>query len=207
MLIVPETIEYCLEIMDGSKRPPVDKWQSSVKLARYDVSFVHNAIYFINNGQGLTELQRKLALKLTEKYRRQFKKMGLQVEPLVENPVWKTPLRQVDRTKSVEVDNDSIYIRFPYDQDRIRDLHHKVRDGVLIDEGSKSQWHPELKFWKFEKLEPNFLYLYNWAKEFEFTVGEKMEEEYKEYQKILDNKSKYSIHASMKDGQLLYSKK
>ena len=47
--------------------------------------------------------------------------MGLQVEPLVENPVWKTPLRQVDRTKSVEVDNDSIHIKFPMIQDRIRE--------------------------------------------------------------------------------------
>ena len=203
MLIVPETIEYCIEVMEGSKKPPVDKWQHTVKLARYDVSFVHNAMYYIANGQGLTELQRNLAVKLTLKYRRQFKKMGLAVEPIVENPVWKTPLREVDRTKSVEVDDNFIYIRFPYEQDKIKELHQKVRDGVLIDEGMKSQWNPELKFWKFEKLEPNFIHLYNWAKDIGFTVGEKMEQEYKSYEKILDNKSKYSIHASIKDGQIV----
>ena len=203
MLIVPETIEYCIEVMEGSKKPPVDKWQHTVKLARSDVSFVHNAMYYIANGQGLTELQRSLAVKLTLKYRRQFKKMGLAVEPIVENPVWKTPLREVDRTKSVEVDDNFIYIRFPYEQDKIRELHQKVRDGVLIDEGMKSQWNPELKFWKFEKLEPNFIHLYNWAKDIGFTVGEKMEQEYKSYKKILDNKSKYSIHASIKDGQIV----
>ncbi|OUW32490.1 MAG: hypothetical protein CBD31_01560 [Flavobacteriaceae bacterium TMED171] len=202
-MLVPKNIEYCISIMNGSGSPPVDKYQKSIKLARYDVSFVHNAMFFISNGQGLTSLQRNLAVKLTTKYRKQFKKMGINVIPTCENPVWETPIREVDRSKTIDIDEEHIYIRFPYDSERIKEINQKVRDGELIDEGTRSQWFADKKYWKFEKIETNFVKLYNWSKEHNIIVSDRMEKEYKQYENIFTNKSKYSIYATMEKEKLI----
>jgi len=198
----PENIEYCIQIMNGTVTPPVTKYQSSIKLARYDISFVQNATFFINNGQGLTELQRNLAIKLTNKYRRQYKKMGIYIDKIVENPVWATPLRKVDRTKSFDVDNESIYLKFPYDQERIKELHQQIRDGQLITEGSQSNWKQTERYWKFDLIEPNMVLLWSWARDNGFVPSDDAKKIYDKYQEIQLNKKKYSIHAIVEDGKL-----
>lgn len=198
----PENIEYCIQIMNGTVTPPVTKYQSSIKLARYDISFVQNATFFINNGQGLTELQRNLAIKLTNKYRRQYKKMGIYIDKIVENPVWATPLRKVDRTKAFDVDNESIYLKFPYDQERIKELHQQIRDGQLITEGSQSNWKQTERYWKFDLIEPNMVLLWSWARDNGFVPSDDAKKIYDKYQEIQLNKKKYSIHAIVEDGKL-----
>ena len=198
----PENIEYCIQVMNGTVTPPVTRYQSSIKLARYDISFVQNATFFINNGQGLTELQRNLAVKLTNKYRRQYKKMGIYIDKIVEEPVWVTPIRKVDRTRSLEIDSEKIFLRFPYDQERIKEIHQQIRDGDLITTGDGSNWNQQEKVWSFDLLEPNMVKIWNWARDNNFIPSDNAKNLYAKYQDILVNKNKYSIHAVVEDGKI-----
>ena len=154
--------------MAGMIEPPVIpkvkgiRIGSYIKLARYDVNFVNNVSSFISNKQGMTSRQRELAVKLTDKYRKQFRRLGIDVTQIAKEPIFAQPERQVDRTKKMSMDEDFIYLKFPYSQELIKDVNTFLRDEKLYHNGN-SKWVPEDKLWHINNNESNFVMLYNWS--------------------------------------------
>lgn len=87
-----------------------------ISLARYDVNIVNSMSSHTMNNGALTDRQGELALKLVEKYKRQFANKGVDVAPSVQNPKFRLPLRIVDRSKTLNIVGDSIVLKFPYDK-------------------------------------------------------------------------------------------
>ena len=199
-LHLPDDIEYCIEIMAGMIEPPVIpkvkgiRIGSYIKLARYDVNFVNNVSSFISNKQGMTSRQRELAVKLTDKYRKQFRRLGIDVTQIAKEPIFSQPERQVDRTKKMSMDEDFIYLKFPYSQELIKDVNTFLRDEKLYHNGN-SKWVPEDKLWHINNNESNFVMLYNWSYNNGFERSEEVEKYQKEIRKILDNKLDYIPYA------------
>ena len=120
-MLQPSDIEDCMKFAIGlipTPIPPRFK-NKPISLANYDVSFVNNVVRSINSGDGLSDKQRDLSVKLVAKYVRQFKKLGIDVSTIVQNPTFSSPLRQVDRTRTIEITQDRIYIKFPYNKEMI----------------------------------------------------------------------------------------
>ena len=92
-----------------------------ISLARYDIQIVDSMANATAFGTALTDRQAELAVKLILKYRRQFAKLGIDVGP-VENPVFRMTPRKMDRTKSIWIADDCIHVKFPYDNNLIKDL-------------------------------------------------------------------------------------
>ena len=157
------TVEEYLEIIAG-KRDPAGKLQSTgfflgyamkpiVSLARYDVSFLDSVTDTTLQGNALTDRQAELAVKLVQKYTRQLATLGISTAS-VNPPVYRKPLRQIDRTRSISLEGNKICMRFPYDNGLIqsfRDLGKEGQGTIKFDRDSK--------VWRLSLTEYNI----NWA--------------------------------------------
>ena len=89
---------------------------SPIALARYDVAIVRSMSSSTVGGTALTDRQSELAIKLVDKYKRQFATNGVDVLPSVQNPQFRLAVRAIDRTKAVFIRDEKIVLKFPYDK-------------------------------------------------------------------------------------------
>jgi hypothetical protein len=124
-------------------------------LARYDVKIVESmANSTVWGSMALTDKQGELALKLVEKYRRQYANHGIDITSIIENPQWRMPLRKVDRTQRIWLEDGEIRIKFPYNQNWIDD----IRKFKEVSQGY-AEWRHDEKYWSLGLTEYNV----NWA--------------------------------------------
>jgi hypothetical protein len=195
----PSDIEYCLKVAIGmiaSPVPPRFK-NKPISLANYDVSFVNNAVKSINAGEGLSDRQRELSIKLVGKYTRQYKKLGVDVTEIVKNPIFTSPLRQVDRTRFVETDMEKIYVKFPYN----KEMMNSFRLVMKTVHTNINEWNKETKQYELEFNEYNLLHVYNWSKKYRFKYQDTVEDLINQFQDIINNRGKYAIQLVVTDEQ------
>ena len=127
-----------------------------IKLARYDEPIVAGMAEQLNQNTGFTDKQAELAHKIVMKYRKQWTGIGYDVEHL-SVPKYRLPIRKIDRRKIVDIKNNQIQLRFPYDQDLISKIRAAVNDipGSLF-------FDREQRAWCAAMIEPRIV----WAKEF-----------------------------------------
>lgn len=170
MITFPHIEDY-LEVLGGyreitanGKSPgPINIFGSHnkvISLARYDVNIVSNmSSHTIGNGS-LTDRQSELAVKLVDKYKRQFALHGVDVAPSVQNPQFRLAIRYIDRSKTIRIDNNRIVVRFPYDKAMVPEITAAAKESR-----GKFTFNRENKHWELALTESNV----NWA----MTFGEK----------------------------------
>jgi hypothetical protein len=169
------TVEDYLEVIAGKRDitsgvikptswfagPPMDP---IINLARYDVSFLDSVTDHTIGGKPLTDKQAELAVKIVQKYRKQLTALGVEVfEPGTER--YRIPLRQIDRSKSVDIEGEYIVLRFPYDQKLIE----QIRANSKESQGRVS-FNREAKQWRIGLTEFNVNWVVEFAKQNEFKV-------------------------------------
>ena len=87
-----------------------------ISLARYDIGIVQSMGSHTVTGGSLTDRQAQLAIKLVGKYRKQFRKIGVDVEAFLANPQFRNNIRIIDRTRQFLLRNNKIVAKFPYDK-------------------------------------------------------------------------------------------
>lgn len=154
-------VEDYIELLSGQDfswialRPkPVIK----IKLARYDISIVTNMADNTVWGTALTDRQAELAVRLILKYRRQFAKFGIDVSPLESSPVYRLPLRKIDRSKTLKIIDNQMVLKFPYDEKMIQ----QVREFQQVSQG-KVFWNSIAKTWNIAITEFNVNYIVTWG--------------------------------------------
>lgn len=161
-------VEDYIEVLAGYEPNTVNLFMSpkqNISLARYDVQIVESmAVTTLYNSTALTDKQGELAVKLVLKYRKQFAKMGVDVTP-VENPVWRIPLRKIDRTKSIWLEDGIIKIKFPYNQEHINQIR-EFKDSAM----GSGTWNNDEKIWLFGLTEYNVNWLVSWGTLNSFTI-------------------------------------
>ena len=125
----------------------------AISLARYDTTIVDSMSAHTYWGGALTDRQADLAVRLVLKYRKQFARYGIDVTP-AENPQFRKPVRVVNRSKQIWLDDQRIGIRFPYDLPMIK----AVQEERNISQGSM-RYNQEEKVWYLAITEANV----NWA--------------------------------------------
>ena len=142
-------------------------------LARYDVNIVNSmANSTVWGGMALTDKQGELAVKLVLKYRKQFANHNIDITP-VETPVWRLPLRKVDRSQKVWIDDDRIKIKFPYNQNWIDDFR-KFKESSQ----GYAEWNMDEKSWNLSITEYNVNWLVTWARSRDFDVDPNLQKLY-----------------------------
>lgn len=165
-LITYNHVEDYLELLAGyhptsvigtSLTTPTSKLLD-VSLARYDVAIVESMAQHTMFGGSLTDKQAELTVALILKYKRQFAKAGIDVSP-VEHPIFRKPIRFIDRTKRLEIENEILTLHFPYDKQLISDLNafQKTSQGHAV-------FNHNDKVWRFGLTETNIYWLVSWAR-------------------------------------------
>ena len=141
-------VEDYLEIINGDRNPDTGKLyglfegtQPIINLARYDVSVLGSMSAATSENRSLTDRQAELAVKIILKYQRQLEKLSIDVSP-VENPQFRHPLRTIDRRRILDIVDDHILLKFPYETkliDSVRELA-KISEGTWRFDSASKSW-------------------------------------------------------------------
>lgn len=149
-------IEDYIELMSRHHLswPPLDP---VIKMARYDEPIVTSMTDQIQRSQGFTDRQSSLAHKIVIKYKKQWTAAGYDVSAHDTNPQFRLPIRVVDRSQRIDIEDQRIIIRFPYNQELISAIRACVDSipGSLIFDNKQ-------RAWVTSAVEPRVI----WAKEF-----------------------------------------
>jgi hypothetical protein len=128
-----------------------------VSLARYDVNFLDSVTDSTLDGTSLTDRQSELALKIISKYHRQLHAQGISIDEIVKTPVYRKPIRVVDRSRSIQIQDGEIVTRFTFEQKLIE----YIRDNAKISQG-RVKFDKNTRQWRMALTEYNV----NWVSAF-----------------------------------------
>ena len=136
-------------LIDATGQDVRDPWRrpKPIKLATYDTRFVESVCQSIRNKTGLTDRQVLLAVKVIQKYKRQWTQIGLDPSYLESEDIpLQLPIREVDRTCSAWIEDKKIFIKFPYDPKVITKFNSASSEmpGHWVWDSSKKQWSLDL---------------------------------------------------------------
>ena len=194
-------VEEYIEIIAGIRDPITNKTNvsflsvSPLSLARYDVNVIASLGEQVSIGGALTDRQAELCVKIVSKYEKQLAKLGVDVTP-IQNPVYRVPLRQMDRTKTLTIEDNFIYLKFPY----IESLVQSVKTFAKESQG-RCHFEREQKRWKLGLTEYNINWAVNFAKTNEFEIGS--DAEYWMTQILECEKNPYEIKLTVDDERLI----
>ena len=167
MTIFPYIEDYLLFFsgrIDNHGNPPKNTWQTlpfPVQLATYDVKFVESTaeqltpLFGFGTSRALTDKQAKLLEHLIQKYERQLHKHRVD-QPDHKN--YKHGIREINRSSELNIVDDSLVYRFPFDAARIT----TIREFAKTAEG-KVWWDHDVRVWKFALTEFNLSWVYTMA--------------------------------------------
>jgi hypothetical protein len=165
-------VEDYMEIIAGYRRPDgkdnhsiFTVGESPLSLARYDMKVVPSLAEQSIGGKGYTDRQAKLAAELVVKYERQLFKLNVDITPVKTRPEYRLPLRDIDRSTRVWVENDVIKLRFPYNVTHIE----QVREAGKISKG-KIQFNREHKCHDIALTEWNLNWVYAFCQQHGFDI-------------------------------------
>lgn len=148
-------VEDYIELLDGSEPGQIfTQANVTIRLASYDNNVVESLASHTLFGGSLTDRQAELALKLITTYQRQLAKHGIDIGTILENPQYRQPLRTINRSKEIWIDNDQLYLRFPYDKQLINQLHSHRKTSL-----GAVKFQLDEKVWQLDLTESNV----NWA--------------------------------------------
>lgn len=128
-----------------------------ISLARYDVKVIESLAEQGINNTAYTDKQAKLATDLVIKYERQLARHQIDITNIKNNPEFRMPLRVIDRTSKVWVEEEKICIKFPYVPEIIESMREQVKTSC-----GAIKFIKERKIWQAELTEYNV----NWAHTF-----------------------------------------
>ena len=170
-MLTYEHVEDYLELLAGydpnTANNPASVFNTGkhqFSLARYDVNVVESMAAHTMWDGALTDRQGELAVKLVQKYRKQFANKGIDITP-IESPAYRRPLRTINRDKRIWLEDDSIRIQFAYDSERIKDLRFFASQSQ-----GKSYWNHQTKIWSAGLTEYNVNYLVPWGNQHGFDI-------------------------------------
>ena len=173
--------------------------ETPVSLANYDVSFIMRSSTAIENNIGLTENQKKLAIKIVTKYQKQiWSKLNKDVSYLgnLKN-VTRLEVRTVDKTCNVYSDDGYWYVVFPYDPPMVDQMHKLSAHGAGV-----FAWQGDDKRWQISRNECNLCLIVTFLKQWKdhpWEVDSQTQELIQQAQVIIENKYKFIPHVDIDD--------
>ena len=164
---------------------------SGFKLNAWDEKLVYSFSDQIGRGNGFTEKQRILALKIINRHSvdlSQFLKKDL--SGFLQNPVFRLPIRQISSTKKLSVVSQGQYGKiikavFPYNEKLVL----KIRNSR--DEIGLAMWNKEEKSWEFPLNEASLQLLMEISQNEVFETDELFDELSSQVKKVISEMENY----------------
>lgn len=130
-------------------------------LNAYDRGIVVSFNTLVAGGLPFTQKQSHLAVKILTKYCSDiYYHYGTDIIDYIKQPKFLREPTKFNSAKTIEIDNDRIIVKFPYDETllaEIRDIKAKhFREKTPVE---RIDWHPDSKSWQFDLVEDNILFI------------------------------------------------
>lgn len=199
-MITFKTVEEYIEVIAGERDAVSGKlkggWANEplISLARYDVEVVRKMSEQCMNNIAMTQRQAQLATKIILNYKRQLGNKNIDVAP-VETPVYRNPLRELDYSCRLYIDNDYLCLRFPYNTKLIESIRAFGKESQ-----GKSQWAPDDKVWKIALTEYNLNWVATFAELNNFEISQEIKDLVNTVMAV--EQTGYRIELTINNGQL-----
>lgn len=161
---------------------------SPISLARYDVNIVDSlAMQTLVDNKPYTDRQAALAVKIVNKYRRQFSNLTPPVQLPDTFDCFRLGIREVDRATSVKLVDDEIHLKFPYHKEIIATV-----QSYRENSAGHMRWDSEARIWSFALSEYNLTVALGIARQSNFDFIDPKLLELEEKIKEVEN-NRYSI--------------
>jgi hypothetical protein len=167
----------------------------------WEYTFLTSVSEQIGRGNSLTEKQASLSLRIIKRYKTSLEAVFNRSIDL-DNPVFAQPFRKLHAEKTITVEDKKILVKFPYDQDLIKQLQKFVEEVAPTPintygntKGYIGGWNPDAKVWQFALREETVLWLGVNFVPLGFSVDDKFGTWFKEIFAIVDSAEEYAIMA------------
>ena len=166
--------EALIELYDHSVNYPQNLEDGpGIRLARYDSNPVSSLYRATTNPKGITDKQLELTIKLVTKYRKQWAKLGFDVSNINTDTTVDMPIRtDVDRSRTISVDNNIIIAKFPYIPKIISIFYNQSTERSCGD----IKFIKDKQRWEVAATTGNILWLNNIAEYSKFERSEEFED-------------------------------
>lgn len=199
-MITFKTVEEYIEVIAGERDVVSGKlvggWANDpiISLARYDVEVIRKMSEQCMNNIAMTQRQAQLATKIILNYKRQLGNKNIDVTP-VETPVYRNPLRELDYSCRLYLEDGNLCVRFPYNTKLIESIRAFGKESQ-----GKSQWSPDDKVWKIALTEYNLNWVATFAELNNFEISQEIKDLVNAVLEI--EQSGYKIELTINNGQL-----
>lgn len=174
-----------------------------ISIQTFDYRLVQSFTNQIWRGEGLTEKQASLSLKIIKKYYKILTAdTGVNILEFVDNPVYKNPFRQPRNIKRISISNHKderfaakcIKVEFPYNDEYINHIRQgKPKLGTAF-------WNKEERAWFFDLCEANIKFLSEWITKENFQCDEEFSHYLKQQEKIINDMDQYITVLTIDNG-------
>jgi uncharacterized protein YgfB (UPF0149 family) len=172
-----------------------DAKTSPVNLARYDVGIINSLSVQTNElARPYTDKQAELAIRLILKYTKQLNNLDI-ILPNEFNQ-FRYGIRQVDRTKKIYLENNSIVLKFPYDTKILAMVKKCVKEGI-----GSAKFDSDRKLWILGLTEYNLNWSMTVALMNEFSIETELQMLYNSLLEV--EKTSYKIELQLSDNKFI----
>lgn len=164
-----------------------------IRIQSQDSSAIHSFQTSLLSQKQLTKAQSQFILRLLQKYRVLANTAGVDVQPAIDNPLWKNTFRILDQSKKVYVEkndlgNIDIFVKFPYNY---KDIFEKEFPG------SESVWDTIKNARRIKIKNINVIHLREFAIEHELELDTEFQNLCDEIEEIWIQEENISPHSKI----------
>ena len=180
----------------------------TIALQQSDVTIIHSLSDQLQRGNGFTEKQRALTIRLVTKYAKVLSiALNYDVSVDLVTPSFKHPVRKLSGTKSVEVQlfengYKRILVKFPFNDGTVAAFR-EYKKTIPRYEATEINWNAEDTAWVFAFTEPNVLFLSKLLGN-DFTFDQSFADAADEIKEIEINIEQYVPMIIFQDGKYSY---
>lgn len=160
----------------------------------------------LTSGNGLTEKQAGLALRILNKNSLAISDVVPDIYNILVNPSWKNPFRVLPTEKKISIDEieepgspkrTAILLSFPYDHELVEEFKNR---NYKVHDVHRGSWNVRIKSWVFSLTEKNIIYLGDKLLERGFQACEKFSNYYNELKAACNEFDKHVPMLSYRNG-------
>ena len=180
---IENTVEDCVMFL-ANEGPYL--FGNTVSIDQYDQTILSSIGRQLGNGNPFTQKQSKIGLRLVKKYSSLLIDNGFDANTVLNQEIFKWPFRVIDRTKSLYIDGEQIVIKSPFIADIVNKVKKRKSPSYY-----RGMYHSESKTWSFDYNEPNVEFLVNLVKGMNFSIDQKIQDDYKAIIEVKKNALQY----------------
>ncbi len=172
--------------------------QGIIPLQYQDSDACYSFYNAITEGGLLTENQQKYIVRILDKYKMFSANNGLDYQALISAPSWKNPVRVIDRSKKVwveEVDGHlKLQFKFPFQ------LKEEFEKEIEPKKEVFSSWDHERKIRSMMLYNANLISVNEFVTRHRFEIDESFLSALAQWEEILDQQENVAVHCEIKNG-------